>query len=193
MNAAGVILKRLLDKHPRRLQYGEAYSLMKYRNPITARVEWLWNSRDGVTPFSINDPLDTPESRGAGYGENAKPEDMAFKGSMMHVDWHEDSFTPNFVPLPGMRVFIDWMAIPEEERIRIETERRDRFIASLKPEDREANSPPPITAASVKGKEGEPYTMTVDESLAFGFHALASQNPFMPPPKPSGLIIPGRG
>lgn len=59
----------------------EAYCLMPYADE-GGRVEWLWNSRDGVTPFCLE------------------------KG-LRHVQWHLDVFCPFFVPPLGMRVFVD--------------------------------------------------------------------------------------
>jgi hypothetical protein len=61
---------------------------MKYVSEYNGRVEWIWNSRDGVTPFCIRDPH--------------APGDYA----MQHDDWGEDAFIPNFIPPVGMRIFI---------------------------------------------------------------------------------------
>lgn len=72
------------DGQPVVLRHYEAFCLMKYVNKATGEVEWLWNSRDGVTPLLIG-----------------------FRSDVMHDDWHEDAFVPNFVPPVGMRIFID--------------------------------------------------------------------------------------
>jgi hypothetical protein len=49
--------------------------------------EWVWNSRDGVTPFVI-----TLRS-----GKEAK-----------HVEWHRDRrMPPDYRPPPGSRMFVD--------------------------------------------------------------------------------------
>lgn len=67
-------------------------------------IEWIWNSRDGVTPFII----------------------QAFTGAeMKHVDWHEDAFLPNYVPLVGSRAFVG--APSEPELITITEEMRNEF------------------------------------------------------------------
>lgn len=67
-------------KHP------EAFCLMRYRNERTNEIEVLWNSRDGVTPFTISSPDNT--------------------ATMVHVDWSRDERRPDHVPAPGQRVFV---------------------------------------------------------------------------------------
>ena len=67
----------------------EAFKLMKYQND-DAHVMWCWNSRDGITPFTIR--VTAPGVPVCDY---------------THTDWYEDVFIPNFVPPVGMRVFID--------------------------------------------------------------------------------------
>lgn len=65
----------------------EAYCLMKYRSDDGLEEELLWNSRDGVTPFTI-----TLKS-----GKVAT-----------HVDWQLDTRTRvDFKPPIGMRYFTD--------------------------------------------------------------------------------------
>ena len=75
-------------------KHGEAYCLMKYVDEATGEVEWLWNSRDGVTPFGI-------QSRAGNIAS--------------HADWHEDVKAPNFVPPVGMRIFIDMTEAMKED------------------------------------------------------------------------------
>lgn len=67
-------------------QHAEAFCLMKYASRDGTTVEWLWNSRDGVTPFIIHSK-DGVE--------------------MNHVDFHLDRCLPQYQPLPGERVFVD--------------------------------------------------------------------------------------
>jgi hypothetical protein len=67
-------------------QHAEAYCLMKYASDDGHIVEWLWNSRDGVTPFMIS----------AQDG----------KTLLHHVDFHLDRFLPLYKPLAGERIFI---------------------------------------------------------------------------------------
>lgn len=69
------------------MNHGEAFSLMLYRNRKTGREEWLWNSRDGVTPFCITDAEDG--------------------GEMVHVEYFRDVRAPFYVPPVGSRIFVD--------------------------------------------------------------------------------------
>jgi hypothetical protein len=63
----------------------EAYCLMKYASKDGAEVEWIWNSRDGVTPFVV----------------------WSKKGiELQHVQWEFDVRIPNYQPLAGERVFV---------------------------------------------------------------------------------------
>lgn len=63
----------------------EAYCLMKYASSDGGVVEWLWNSRDGVTPFCI-------------LAKDGKTE-------LRHIDWDMDKFAPNHTLMPGDRYF----------------------------------------------------------------------------------------
>jgi hypothetical protein len=93
-----------------RYNHGEAYHLMEYVHEATGDVEWLWNSRDGVTPFIIRGEL------GA---------------ELVHKHWNRDVTIPHFVPPVGMRVFIDMT----KEALR---EYKRRFVEKYK-EDMLAN------------------------------------------------------
>jgi hypothetical protein len=59
---------------------------MKYASQDGTVVEWIWNSRDGVTPFVV-------KSR---CGKE-----------MTHVQWNFDIRIRSYTPLPGERVFVD--------------------------------------------------------------------------------------
>ena len=72
---------------PRPYNHAEAFCLMKYASDDGSVSEILWNSRDGVTPFSI-------------ISKNGRKR-------MEHVDWNDDECVPDFKPPSGMRVFID--------------------------------------------------------------------------------------
>lgn len=79
------------DKYKSPFKHAEAFRLMNYRCQECGHHEVLWNSRDGVTPFSIpcskcNDPM-----------------------SMVHVDWNLDRFAPmHHMSLShGQRYFAD--------------------------------------------------------------------------------------
>lgn len=67
--------------------YKEAFMLMTYQCQECSVEERIWNSRDGITPFSV------------GCRECT--------GLMNHLRWHDDRYAPQFVPLPGSRIFVN--------------------------------------------------------------------------------------
>lgn len=69
------------------MNHAEAFCLMKYASEDGRVVEWLWNSRDGVTPFCIR-------------ATDGKTE-------LRHAQWRFDVRIPNYLPLAGERVFVD--------------------------------------------------------------------------------------
>ncbi len=74
-------------------QHVEAFCLMKYATKDRSEVEWIWNSRDGVTPFGL-------------LSRSGK--------EMLHVDWHLDQYRPHYKPRNGERIFVD--LTPERAR-----------------------------------------------------------------------------
>lgn len=64
----------------------EAYCLMKYRSDDGTEEEIIWNSRDGVTPFTLT---------------------LRSGKIATHVDWQLDRRVPDYVPKSGERIFID--------------------------------------------------------------------------------------
>lgn len=72
-------------RRPKPYEHKEAFCLMLYRDSA-GNEEWIWNSRDGVTPFCI-------ESK---HGLEAQ-----------HVEWSRDRFVPDHKPKAGDRVFVD--------------------------------------------------------------------------------------
>lgn len=66
--------------------YGEAFHLMQYKDDVTGEIEWVWNSRDGVTPFSMTSPAGNPAA---------------------HAHWESDKFAPNHTPAVGDRIWAD--------------------------------------------------------------------------------------
>lgn len=60
---------------------------MRYESDDHTVVEYLWNSRDGVTPFIIT----------------AKDG----KTQLSHTNWKQDERRPNHKPMPGDRIFVD--------------------------------------------------------------------------------------
>ena len=86
--------------------HGEAFKLMQYQaedldtpaanRGTTGPIEWLWNSRDGVTPFVIGKPQDGDD-----------PSDEGASGFMRHINWPDDILALQYVPNVGQRVFVD--------------------------------------------------------------------------------------
>lgn len=75
----------------------EAFCLMLYRD-TAGNEEWIWNSRDGVTPFIVTS-----------------------KGGLesQHVEWYRDRYAPNHKPKPGERIFVNQTfetALPEARK-----------------------------------------------------------------------------
>jgi hypothetical protein len=81
-------------------QHAEAFCLMKYSSDDSMIVEWLWNSRDGVTPFIIRSRDGTTE--------------------LVHREMHLDRYMPDYEPLGGERIFVDMT----EARARMFAEQR---------------------------------------------------------------------
>lgn len=80
-------------------QHGEAFCLMEYASKDGSHREFIWNSRDGVTPFCIGAEDGTAE--------------------MQHVNWQKDKRSPKHVPEIGDRVFVDVGPYEEDLRERI--------------------------------------------------------------------------
>ncbi len=68
-------------------QHAEAFCLMEYASADGNEVEFIWNSRDGVTPFTVMSRLGT---------------------ELRHANWRRDRILPDFRPQPGSRIFVDW-------------------------------------------------------------------------------------
>ncbi len=81
-------------------KHGEAFCLMTYASKDRKIVELVWNSRDGVTPFTI------PPRDFKGPG--------TFDDMLSHIDWHRDIRLPDYKPQPGERYFAD--LTPERAR-----------------------------------------------------------------------------
>lgn len=87
----------------------EAFALMQYEcqppksspfgnptpRPSCGTVEWIWNSRDGVTPFGV-------DCRSCG-------------GEALHARWNEDIYAPDHIPALGSRMFVD--LTPERRKV----------------------------------------------------------------------------
>lgn len=80
----------VVPKKTEPFRHREAYCLMKYASDGGQVVEWIWNSRDGVTPFIVRSRCGK---------------------EMRHVQWVYDIRIIDYYPLPGERIFVD--ATPE--------------------------------------------------------------------------------
>lgn len=65
--------------------HAEAFCLMRYASKDGRVSEWIWNSRDGVTPFIVT-------------AKDGKTE-------LTHVNWRGDECRPDHVLQPGDRYF----------------------------------------------------------------------------------------
>lgn len=66
-------------------KHREAFCLMLYRDSAD-NEEWIWNSRDGVTPYGVTSK----------QGHES-----------VHVEWTRDRCVPEHRPLVGDRIFVD--------------------------------------------------------------------------------------
>lgn len=66
----------------------DAFRLMEYRCNTCNRSEFIWNGRNGVSPFGVS-------CRSCG-------------NSATHIHFERDQFRPDFIPSKGMRYFTDF-------------------------------------------------------------------------------------
>lgn len=90
----------------REVQHAEAFCHMHYLSDDRMEEAWIWNSRDGVTPFVITLPS----------GKTA-----------VHTSWNLDRFDPDHKPQPGELIFVD--LTPENARI-YARQNAERHVAS---------------------------------------------------------------
>jgi hypothetical protein len=98
--------------------HAEAFMLMRYESDDSRVVEYLWNSRDGVTPFCI-------------VAKDGKTE-------LRHTQWKRDEYRPSHRPMPGDRIFA---AITPQSAAKYAAARMKAFDGTeyeLQGEDREA-------------------------------------------------------
>lgn len=132
-------------------QHGEAYCLMKYASAKVGRIEWLWNSRDGVTPFTLGS-----------------------EAALAHADWHEDVFVPNFVPPVGMLIVMNWSDAPQAHR----EETRERWTKRMDEAEAAGANRARMEAGAPFGlRDFDPCLVVVNEELRLHFAALAAHNP----------------
>ena len=77
-------VKRIFWVNPHKC--GDAFMLMLYASKDNSISEYLWNSRDGVTPFGISARDDKTE--------------------LFHAHWEGDIYCPKYRPPVGMRIFV---------------------------------------------------------------------------------------
>lgn len=90
----------------------DAFMLMLYASKDNSVTEYLWNSRDGVTPFGVN-------SRDG-------------KVELFHTAWSFDIYCPKYRPPVGMRIFVNMTEERAREHARVNVEKwwhKDGFQA----------------------------------------------------------------
>lgn len=92
------------DTTERRHQHAEAFHVMRYRCQACGHLEHIWNSRDGVTPFSLSCP-------------QCNPERDFRRGTMVHVNWQMDVYAPHYQPPAGSLVFVGKPEEPSLQRL----------------------------------------------------------------------------
>ena len=137
-----------------RIQFGEGFKLMKYVSTEDGFVEWIWNSRDGVSPFGVSDMREGVD---------------AF---MQHADWGEDTMVPNFIPPVGSRVFMDH----DQERAKAGLADRKALF------ERQGRAiPEAAEKAIIEEFLKSPRVAVVDDELHQHFRKLATETPWCPP------------
>jgi hypothetical protein len=118
----------------------EAFAIMKYRQANPLKFVYVWNSRDGVTPFCII--ID-----GVEYN---------------HTEFQNDKYAPHYQPQVGEYIFRD--STLEESRFfaeqRIEQYKDTQYYPKTEQERQDA-----ITSMA-EGNQGGP-TLCVVESVSF--------------------------
>lgn len=115
--------------------HAEAFAIMRYRCEDCGLEIAIWNSRDGVTPFTI--------------GCRAR-----CGGTMLHVHWSHDRRDPEYMPHMGEYVFID---MPQEvklviARMRVEASKGTEFYPDTPEQHAEL-----IKGIAESFQEGEPF------------------------------------
>jgi hypothetical protein len=91
-NASALVRTEGIPNRPGTAQHhghrnSDAFRLALYATDDGSVCEWLWNSRDGVTPFCV-------------WSRENPPRRM----SHVHFEW--DRFVPDYQPKPGERIFV---------------------------------------------------------------------------------------
>ena len=141
----------------------EAFRLMTYSDGDSVSVR-IWNSRDGVVPFSVAVRLDW-------NGDPTVSRDAApdTERTVEHVNRSDDRLEPCHVPEVGDLVFIDWTYDEAEERAK-------DTIRTNWPDGPDPDTPSVRDLASQIYGDGErPRLVEVDEALHQRFRVAADR------------------
>lgn len=137
--------------HVTQYQHNEAFKLMLYRSKDGETEEWIWNSRDGVTPFTC----------ASSEGE-----------VIQHVEWFRDVFAPFYIPPVGSRIFVD--LTPQRARVQA-LKNAHSFFANDPVRCTESYRTPEeladTLAKSYLAHEGAPDVLVVNSAMADRFRA----------------------
>lgn len=134
--------------------HAEAFCLMTYQCLTCGTIENIWNSRDGVTPFTVN--CRVCKANGV--------EMTMSKGQMQHVAWDRDLCDPDYLPLPNQRVFVtitkEINEVMTRARVRSQWKRGDKpYRMCDRWESREAAVK--ALCEDFDEENGEPWVITV--------------------------------
>lgn len=144
--------------------HAEAFALMKYASKDGAVVEMIWNSRDGVTPFTLMSKDDRVE--------------------MQHVEWKSDLYAPDHPhthapdhPHTGLkvgdRVFVDMTMERGRQVARAQIEWVRKSIPETDVETPEETEQLITDMAQSWVDGGDPDIVVVDEKLLAELQAKA--------------------
>jgi hypothetical protein len=132
--------------------HGEAFKLMTYASGDRQTIEFIWNSRDGVTPFVVT----------ARDGVT----------QLTHVDWHGDKYQPYRIPEVGERIFVDLTAARAVAAGRRNAERfwnDPAYPAAQDPRYADVHDLARQLTAAYLEQPGSPDLVEVDEQLRSTF------------------------
>lgn len=128
----------------------EAFCLMMYESDDGSIMEWIWNSRDGVTPFSVSS--------------------LSGETMLTHTDFYRDLRAPFHVPPIGSRVFVD---LTEQRALHFAQLRVENALTAIDPERRAAfqarwkneNEAVKAIAKDLMKMPGEPDILVVNKAM----------------------------
>ena len=124
-------------------RHKEAFTVMQYQCDTCGKVEKLWNSRDGVTPFMVTC--------------------SRCSNTMKHINFHQDKCRPDYLPDVGMRVFVDITPQISEVLVRAQVGMRwDKGKYQMKDRwDKPEDAIKALTESHGKKDKGQPYVITI--------------------------------